>query len=163
MCQGTGDTGPAPRTHPPLPECPLCPPKREGLCLEVFYGVFCLKGLQGTDAVRGRGRKDGQGHNDRAAGILQKPFRSCSAWTLGQGSVSSIFPWEMTGLGTGLHSLPHPGRWRWHRSLPISDMKKLRPDSQQLLLSWGLCPLPTPPPTLDPFSSLHTLGGRGAL
>lgn len=44
----------------------------------------------------------------------------------------------------------------------MSDMKKLRPDSQQLLLSWGLCPLPSP--TLDPLLlSAHSGGQRSPL
>lgn len=45
----------------------------------------------------GHGRKDGQGHDDGVRGILQKPFRNCSACALGLGSLSAIFP----GLGTG--------------------------------------------------------------
>ena len=53
---GEGDTSPAPRTHLPLPEHPLCPPTP---CtgggpqnLAVFYGVFCLKELQWGEVGR---------------------------------------------------------------------------------------------------------------
>lgn len=114
----------------------------------------------------GRGRRDTQGHNDRVAGILQKPLRSCSAWALSQGSVSSIFPWEMAGLGTGLHSLPHPGGGWGAQQAPNFRCEETETLAHSKYSCLGGFPPPASPPlcpTLDPFSSPHILVGGGAL
>lgn len=107
----------------------------------------------------GRGRRDTQGHNDRVAGILQKPLRSCSAWALSQGSVSSIFPWEMAGLGIPASTvcLTQVGDGG-HSRLLISDVKKLRPwltANIPVLVDFHPPPAPLSAPPWTP-SPLHT-------
>lgn len=165
MCQETGNPVSAPRTHPPLREHPLCSqrgrddppsPLHQGhpQSPEVFYRVFCLKGLKGTEAVGGEGGRIAKGTmiggRDSSGTVPPGP------WALGQGSVSNIFPWEITGLDTGLHSLPRPGRGRWRSSLPISDMKKPRPWFTAVMsFLGGLRPASSLPPCRSP-SPLRT-------
>lgn len=104
----------------------------------------------------GGGRKDSQGTRIG----WQAFFRSLSGTVplvLSQGSVSSIFLWEMAGPGTGLHHSPHPG-WGWD-----ADMKTLRPQLTAITFLLGGSTSPSLCATPDPFSSPHLPAGGGSL
>ena len=99
----------------------------------------------------GQGRKDNQEHGDRVTEPFQELF------LLGPGPGSTIFPWEMTSLGSGPCSLPHQ-TGEVGRSLPMSDE-----DPDDTAITSLLGGPPSAPLLLPPFPCLPTLVGGGAL